>query len=99
MASGCHSAGTHVHWPEDRGTGRENAGLALRGVDPLALAGALAVIDRAELGQRVTVGAHPVEIGIAETSRHRRLRQTRHLALPTERRRDSPTVSVPPSVW
>src|ERR1700720_4048788 len=32
----------------DRGASQENAGFALRGVDPLALAGALAVIDRAE---------------------------------------------------
>src|SRR5439155_25446245 len=50
---------------EDRRAGQEDAGLALRGVDPLALAGALAVIDRAEQGQRVAIGAHPVEIGIA----------------------------------
>src|SRR5271168_1382932 len=33
---------------EDRCASEENAGLALRGVDPLALAGALALIDRAE---------------------------------------------------
>src|SRR5689334_60636 len=48
---------------EDRRAGQENAALALRSVDPLSLAGALAVIDRAEQGQRVAVGAHPVEIG------------------------------------
>src|SRR4051794_31142776 len=38
---------------EDSRAGQENAAFALRGVDPLARAGALAVIDRAEQGQHV----------------------------------------------
>ena len=69
---------------EDRRTGQEDPRLALRGVDPLALAGALAVIERAEQRQRVAVGAHPVEIGIAPADRHRRLGQPRHVALPAK---------------
>src|SRR5205823_2263141 len=56
---------------EYRRAGEKDAALALRGVDPLSLAGALAVIDRTEQGQRVTIGAHPVEIGIAPAHRHR----------------------------
>src|SRR3984893_9245459 len=72
---------------EDRGASQENTRLALRGVDPLALASALAVIDRAEQCQRIAIGAHPVEVGIAPADRHRRLRHARHLALAAKRRR------------
>ena len=42
------------------------------------------MIKRTEQRQRITVGAHPVEIRIAPAYRHCRLRQARHLALPTE---------------
>src|SRR5580704_2922289 len=81
---------------EDRGASQENTRLALRGVDPLALAGALAVIDRAEQCQRIAIGAHPVEIRIAPTDRHRRLRQARHLALSAKRRRYRADRAHPP---
>src|SRR5271165_7377822 len=50
---------------EDRRAGQENAELALRGVDPLALAGALAVVDRAEQCQRVAVGCRRRPAGVA----------------------------------
>src|SRR5215471_10000588 len=81
---------------EDRRASQENARLALRGVDPLPLAGALAVIDRAEQRQSITVGPHPVEVGIAPADRHRRLRQTRHLALATKRCCDRADRAHPP---
>src|SRR5438874_13595380 len=75
---------------EYRRASEKYAALALRGVDPLSLAGALAVIDRTEQSQRVTIGAHPVEIGIAPAHRHRRFGQTGHLGLSAERRGDRP---------
>jgi len=64
---------------EDGGPGKEKPCLALRSVDPLALARALAVMERAEDRQGVAVGAHPIEIGIAPADGHRRLRKPRHL--------------------
>ena len=54
------------------------------------------MVYRAEQRQRVAVGAHPIEIGIAPADRHRRLGQTRHLTLPAKRRGDRADRPHPP---
>ena len=56
------------------GAADEEPDLGLRGVDPLALAGALAVEERGEDRQREAVRAHPVEVRVAPAGRHRGLR-------------------------
>ena len=57
------------------------------GIDPLPLTGLIAVIQRAQDGQRIAIGAHPIQIRISPAHRHRRFRQAGHVALTAERRR------------
>ena len=81
---------------ENRRPGQEQSGFTLRCVDPLTLAGTLAMIQRAEQRERVAVGAHPVEKRVAPADGHRRLRQPRHVALPAERRGNRTNGAHPP---
>src|SRR5262245_65663612 len=59
--------------------------LRLRGVDPLALARARAVEERAQHRQREAVGAHPVEIRIAPAGWNRWLGGCREFVRTGER--------------
>ena len=75
-----------VRRPIQRGrAGDEEPHFGLRGIDPLAFARTVAVIQRAQHGQTKTVRAHPIEIRVAPARGHCRLRQTRHFRQARER--------------